>query len=52
MGLNLGGGNKNLVEGVHWGGFFHMGIWEEMMRFLKHAVQKPTQVNLPHLPNG
>ena len=52
MGLNFGGCNKNLVEGVHWGEFFHMGIWEEMMRFLKHVVQKPTQVNLPNLLNG
>ena len=47
---NLGGGNKNLVDGYTGvGDFSRPG---EVIRFLKGIVQQPTQVNIPNLLNS
>ena len=49
-----GGGERRgrglcLMDGMYWGDF---STSEEMIRFLKHIVQKPTQVNIPNLFNS
>ena len=49
--LTFRGVNKNLKVNLlkAGGGFFQM---EEMIKILKHIVEKHTQVNLPNLLNG
>ena len=42
--LTLGGGNKKLVGGVY--------RRREMVKFLKHIVQKHNQMNIRNLLNG
>ena len=48
-GLTFDGGKRNFMGMVYWE---DLSRWGEIIKFLKHIVQKHAQVNMPNVING